>query len=218
MGQSVQQSMSSYYHTDMRDVFVGLLFAIGFFLMLYKGFSRSEDIALNLAGALAMCIALFPTAAGCVPALELKDFLEAYPKLDVRELNMRLDRTFNPMLGTPVHGLAALAFFLAIGYVCAFSSTRSLYLVKKQSEAAYNAYLWAYRALGIAMPVLAATAALLTYLDPRSRFDCQNLTVYRVEFVAIWVFSAFWALKTYEIRTYRTDIKFPDRRSIPEVK
>jgi len=53
--------MSAYYHTAMREVFVGILFAVGAYLYLYKGFSAVENIALNLAGTFAICIPLFPT-------------------------------------------------------------------------------------------------------------------------------------------------------------
>src|SRR5688500_3060530 len=35
----LQRSISAYYHTSMRDVFVGVLFAVGAYLYLYKGFS-----------------------------------------------------------------------------------------------------------------------------------------------------------------------------------
>lgn len=54
-------SMSEYYHSAMRDWFVGLLFAVGAFLYLYKGFSDRENIALNLAGLFAFAVALVPT-------------------------------------------------------------------------------------------------------------------------------------------------------------
>ena len=56
-----QSSMSACYHTRMGDVFVGLLFAIGACLYLYRGFSTRENIALNLAGILAFGVAVFPT-------------------------------------------------------------------------------------------------------------------------------------------------------------
>ncbi len=46
-GVELQTSMSAYYHTSMQDVFVGILFALGTFLYLYKGFSKGENIALN---------------------------------------------------------------------------------------------------------------------------------------------------------------------------
>jgi hypothetical protein len=37
----LQVSLSAYYHTGMRDVLVGILFAIGFFLGGYKGYERA---------------------------------------------------------------------------------------------------------------------------------------------------------------------------------
>jgi hypothetical protein len=70
-GLPLQGSMSAYYNTDAavasrvlapRDLFVGLLFATGACLYLYKGFSAKENVALNGAGALAALVALFPTA------------------------------------------------------------------------------------------------------------------------------------------------------------
>ncbi|MFC1552065.1 DUF998 domain-containing protein [Candidatus Latescibacterota bacterium] len=57
----IQETMSSYYHTGMRDVFVGTLCVIGFFLLSYKGYERSDDIAGDLACVFAVGIALFPT-------------------------------------------------------------------------------------------------------------------------------------------------------------
>jgi hypothetical protein len=44
----------------MRDFFVGFLFAIGAFLYLYKGYSTRENILLNIAGCLAVGVAVFP--------------------------------------------------------------------------------------------------------------------------------------------------------------
>src|SRR5687768_11654622 len=44
----------------MRNLFVGILFAVGGLLFAYQGFSRLEDHALNLAGIMAWGVALFP--------------------------------------------------------------------------------------------------------------------------------------------------------------
>ncbi|MBD3414980.1 MAG: DUF998 domain-containing protein [Candidatus Aminicenantes bacterium] len=57
----LQGSVSSYYHTDMGDVLVGILFAIGFFLLSYKGYERSDDLAGDLGFVFALGVALFPT-------------------------------------------------------------------------------------------------------------------------------------------------------------
>ena len=57
----VQSSISYYYWTGMRDVLVGTLFAIGFFLFSYQGYARADNVAGNLACAFAVGVALFPT-------------------------------------------------------------------------------------------------------------------------------------------------------------
>ncbi len=57
----IQSSMSSYYHTGMRDVFVGTLWAIGFFLLSYKGYNCADDVVGNLGCVFAVGVALFPT-------------------------------------------------------------------------------------------------------------------------------------------------------------
>jgi uncharacterized membrane protein len=61
-----QPSISAYYWThDMeRNLFVGVLCAIGAFLVLYKGYTIFEDWTLNVAGVCAAGIALFPTPHG----------------------------------------------------------------------------------------------------------------------------------------------------------
>lgn len=58
----LQSSISAYYYTSMRDVFVGTLCAIGVFLFSYRGYERSDDIAGDLACVFAIGVALFPTA------------------------------------------------------------------------------------------------------------------------------------------------------------
>ena len=58
----LQSSLSSYYHTGMRDVFVGTLCAIGVFLLSYQGHHRSDNIAGNLGCIFAVGVALFPIA------------------------------------------------------------------------------------------------------------------------------------------------------------
>jgi hypothetical protein len=57
---ALKQSLSAYYFSGMRDVFVGVLFAVGAFLYLYKGFTTLENYALNLAGIFLVGVALFP--------------------------------------------------------------------------------------------------------------------------------------------------------------
>jgi hypothetical protein len=57
----LQSSLSSYYYTGMRDVFVGILWTIGFFLYSYRGYEAVDNIAGNLACVFAVGLSLFPT-------------------------------------------------------------------------------------------------------------------------------------------------------------
>ena len=94
-----------YYHSYMRDYFVGGLFALGSFMYLYKGFSWQENYALNVAGILAILIAVVPTDLKSVP----------------------------PIAQSPtsqVHMIFAIAFLLTIGYVCVFRSADTLPLLR----------------------------------------------------------------------------------------
>jgi hypothetical protein len=61
-GPGILNTISSYYYSVMRDVFVGGLFAIAMFLMSYRGYERQDDIAGNLGCAFAIGVALFPVA------------------------------------------------------------------------------------------------------------------------------------------------------------
>jgi hypothetical protein len=67
----IRSSISSYYHSGMRNVFVGSLCAIGVFLWSYRGYDRRDRIAGNLAALCALGVAFFPTTpAGAATAGE----------------------------------------------------------------------------------------------------------------------------------------------------
>jgi hypothetical protein len=59
--EGIQVTMSDYYYTVMRGIFVGSLCAIGVFLMSTRGYDLYDEIAGRLAAAFAIGIALFPT-------------------------------------------------------------------------------------------------------------------------------------------------------------
>lgn len=105
-GSSLQSSMSAYYYTGMRDVFVGSLFAIGVALYLYRGFSIVENVVLSVAGVLAVCVALFPTQQGA-------------------------ERT----LVNTVHAVSAIGFFACLAYVSVFRAGDTLSLIRDTRRA-----------------------------------------------------------------------------------
>ncbi len=58
----LQSSISAYYHTGMRDVFVGVLWAAGFFLFSYRGYGLMDEIAGKLACLFAVGVSIFPAS------------------------------------------------------------------------------------------------------------------------------------------------------------
>jgi hypothetical protein len=128
-------SISEYYHYFdvtkqeygrgvMRDALVGLLFAQALLLFVYKGFTRLEDYALNIAGFAAVGLALFPMRWPAPSAFDL----------------------FTP------HGTFAAIFFVSIAYVCIWRAKDTLYLIA--DEKLRKRYALIYKVLGILMLVL----------------------------------------------------------------
>ena len=61
---TIQESISHYYYTVLGDVLVGATCAISVFLIVYRGYRDSMDNSTtNLAGFLAIGVAIFPTTA-----------------------------------------------------------------------------------------------------------------------------------------------------------
>lgn len=56
-----QTSISAYYYTPVRAIFVGTMIAVGLSLIVYKGRSAWEDVCLNFAGMFAPVVAVAPT-------------------------------------------------------------------------------------------------------------------------------------------------------------
>ncbi len=67
---ALQDSISAYYHTDLRNILVGDLCAIAVFLVACKGYTEADAILGDLAGLCAVGVAFFPTnCVGCPKTL-----------------------------------------------------------------------------------------------------------------------------------------------------
>jgi hypothetical protein len=60
-GHCLQNSISAYYYTPVRAIFVGFLFAISLTLIVYKGRDFREDLCLTFSGMLGPVVAVAPT-------------------------------------------------------------------------------------------------------------------------------------------------------------
>lgn len=156
-------SMSAYYYGPTRNIFVGALIATGVCLICYKGFSTGEDWLLNLAGILAVMVALFPTQSksGKVPAIQF------------------------------IHTASALAFFFVIALTIWIYSRVTLPALRNQEkEQRYRAF---YRFLSVAIvlaPVAAAAVIIVAKIPA---------LVFTLEAAGIYVFAAYWLVKTHEL-------------------
>lgn len=102
----IQNSISAYYHTISRNVFVGSICAIAFCLFAYKGYCQLDNILANIASFFALGVAFFPTSIR-------KPFTDCLDKV--------LD---NGTVGT-LHFISAAALFILLGCFSAFIFTRS---------------------------------------------------------------------------------------------
>jgi hypothetical protein len=109
----IEDSISYYYYTGMRGVLVGSLWAIGIFLLSYRGYDIRDRIAGRLACFFALGVALFPTA----PTHGTCDVVHLLPSG-----NGGNDTTHAISL---VHGTCATLLFLTLAYFSLFLFTRT---------------------------------------------------------------------------------------------
>lgn len=105
----IYPSISEYYYSTMRDVFVGSLCIIGIFLMFYRGYDNKDNIACTLAGFFAICVALFPTTLDCTTLTTI------YCDLPTEK---------HQITGN-VHLASAALFFILISYISIALFTKS---------------------------------------------------------------------------------------------
>jgi hypothetical protein len=179
----LQQSISAYYHFHVltegphaygtgtaRNVFVGVLWAIGSFLFFYKGYSKKEDYALDIAGLAAVLIALFPMDWPGRP----------------------------PSWNNIVHFTSAILFFLSIAFVCISCSNDTLNEMKDDTRRRWFKRI--YRILGTLMVVLPVSLFVLHVLSGRLEDKAHaTYVVLGIEVAAIWIFAIFWLFKSREI-------------------
>lgn len=162
---TILPSISDYYHTVMRDLFVGILFAIAIFMLSYRGYERVDDRAGDIACVSAIGIAVFPVApAGANAAQEA--------------------------LGN-LHFASALVFFLTLAYFSLVLFTKSDPSVpptprKLQRNRIYRICGWT---------ILACLAAIALVWNFASMPIKQLQPVFWLESLAVIAFGVSWLTK-----------------------
>jgi hypothetical protein len=112
-----------------------------------------------------------------------------------------------------LHVTSAVLFFLCIAYVSLFRSRDTLRLLPENKQAGY---MWAYRVTGIAMIVSPLAAVVLSFaLEPESGF---RTWIFWVETFGVWAFSAYWIIKTGEMRNTNAERLALDAKLKREVR
>ena len=166
-GPGIQSSISAYYYSGMRDVFVGSLCAIAVFLMSYRGYERVDDIAGDLACVFALGVALFPTTPD-------------------------VNATSRDKIVGAMHLIFAAGFFLTLAFFSLVlfrktNPTRKPTRAKEQRNLVYTACGYAI----LACIALIAVVAFLSNDSPIKRLD----PVFWLEATAIVAFGLSWLTK-----------------------
>lgn len=189
----LQASLSAYYHFSaqtpqlagagtMRDVFVGVLCAVGLLLWLYKGYSQAENIGLDIAGIAALGVAVLPMdwppcpiGSDCAPA----------------------------SLVANAHAACALLFFAMIALVCVWRAKDTLPLL--ENPPLERRFKRIYAALGTVMVVIPTSVFMIHRAGsrvPDLGFGGRGILI--AEVVGVYVFAIYWLVKSREIRKILT--------------
>jgi hypothetical protein len=221
-----QQSLSHYYFAfvpetsdlrvfPMRGFFVGILWAIGIFLILYRGFSTTETWLLNIAGFSAIAVALIP--------MEVLPYCSHCGADDWSAWHYRF----------------AVALFILIGLVALVCNEDTLKELKKEherqeseiesellklkeehtnengfSEKGLHELKDRHRRLGGNFRKVYYVLAAVMILGPLTAWGISYLggmhgwyKLLAVEWAGIWAFAAYWAVKSYEVSLSKADEK-----------
>ncbi|TWU25166.1 hypothetical protein Pla52o_14640 [Novipirellula galeiformis] len=168
-GVPFQDNMSSYYHTPMRDIFVGTLFAIGIFLFCYRGYDRVENWTANLGCVSALGVALFP-------------------------LDFNSDPLIQKSLTGYLHTFSGGVFFSTLAFYSLYHFPRDS---QREAEPHQRERRWIYQMSGVMILLtLFAMGGYLFLLDSpwKQKLNAYNF-LFWMEWVAVWSFAAAWLAK-----------------------
>ncbi|KPM48120.1 DUF998 domain-containing protein [Jiulongibacter sediminis] len=164
----ILQSVSGYYHTDMRQVFVAVMVTISIFLFVYDGYDFTDFVLAKLATLFALGVAFFPT--------EIESF---DPTCLVYEVPVRHE----------LHMISAVSFFLILTYFALVQFRKSDKKLLGEQKSYRNTV---YLVCGIVM--LASIVLIGLYLLFEQYFPVFPW-VFVLEWIALAAFGISWIVK-----------------------
>jgi hypothetical protein len=175
-------SVSVYYYSGVRDLFVAIMASTGVFFIAYKITEKSLENTLSIvAGVSAILIPLFPTKP---------------PSADIPPTQLQKLLSVNEVFG--VHFVVSLAFLLSLTGISFMFGWRERDRIRragqKVSPKAWGIYHFA--CAGIMVLALVWIAVTLSVgLPPKA--------LLAGEWTTAWAFGASWLAKGTELRTFR---------------
>jgi hypothetical protein len=169
----LQGSISGYYYTNMRDVYVGILSGVALFLLSYKGYEVIDNIVANLSGIFCLGMIFFPTAMYSGKVVRVGLFL--------------IDDSISEI----IHLTFGTLFFLALSFNSLFLFTRRHPGVMGREKKRRNMI---YRACGIVMILSIVCIAFYTLLLRETALS-KLRPVLIFESVALMAFGISWLVK-----------------------
>lgn len=171
LGIEFQDNISSYYHTGLRDVFVGTMCAIAVFLFCYRGHDWVESWTANLGCLFALGVALCP-------------------------LDYNSDPLFQKSITGYLHTVSGGGFFLTLAFYSLYHFPRSA-----DDSVESEPHPWErnfiYRTSGIVILISMLAMGIYLLLIPaewKSWLNDYNF-LFWMEWVAVWSFAAAWLTK-----------------------
>jgi len=174
----VEPSLSDYFHTTLRDIFVGSLCAIGIFLISYKGYRRedgewfSDDWIATIAGFAAFGVALFPN--------------ESPTHVIATVSQEALGIAASP----PFHYASALIFFICLAAFCFLKFPKTAKPVRRRI---YFACGWIIVAATVVIAV--ASHFKINGNGALRDFVMDYNVVFWAEAIGVWAFAVSWLTK-----------------------
>ena len=166
----IQENMSSYYHTPLRDIFVGLLCAMGIFLFCYHGYDSLENWTGNLACLSAFGVALCPLEPHSDPLLQ------------------------STVVGY-IHTVSGGIFFTTLAIFSLYHFPRGHFGLRLKTRDEQRDGLYLISGVVI-VGCMTSMGIHLFFLPDASKSFLNSLKfTFWMEWIAIWAFSAAWLVK-----------------------
>lgn len=208
--QQIEHSISAYYHTNMRDIFVGVIFLMSMFLLTYKGPMRIDNIISSIAGFFGLGIAIFPCDIDKTTTV-LKDPIYRFAQ---DSITSRIGIfQIKPECSSNIHFTCAAIFFCSLSFMSWYLFVKSNEPVLPPRKKIRNTI---YRICGsiIFITLLVILTCLLFF---KATIE-SNLFIIICETIMLFVFGVSWLVKGEICKFLNDEPKVVENNKCPSLK